>query len=658
MYDYVIDLLKVLREKENINQDTIYKEKAKLAKKHSISQVPSNIQVISLLGKKDRKEYSDVIHYLSTKPNRRLSGVSVVSIMTEPRDCPNKCIYCPGGESSIFGDVPKSYTGNEPASMRAKRNEYDSYLQTFTRLHQYVLMNSNFSKVDLIIMGGTFPSYPLDYQREFISYSYKAMNDFSKFFGSDFSNLDFKLFKEFFEIDDEFSLKGITESKTNLVKAKMYLLKHIKLDNISKKKVIKLTKKLIKKTNIIKLIENINEDENLIDIKTKKSKIETLIASFIKKNKIKKSSSNLNSLKKENETSGVKCIGLNIETRPDFGDKKYGFLIQSYGATKVEIGVQSLNDDVLDFINRGHNLEKTKESLKDLKDLGFKITLHYMPGLPNPNNKNGREKLVDDLKNLKRLVYDSDFMADMLKIYPTQVIKGTKLYDYYKKGEYQPLSVDETIDLVYDFLKEVPKWVRVMRVQRDIPTTVIEDGPKKSNLRQMVNNRLLEEDLEIDEIRHREIGRVLKRKIKKAKNTKEKEKLKKIVNQKKNYKIKRIDYDSSSGKEVFLYVENVKLNAIAGFLRLRVLNQSLRKEITSKSSIIRELHIYGETTNFGSKGKVQHRGFGKKLLKKAEEISKNEFMRDKILVISGIGVKEYYKKLGYFDDGVYVSKYL
>ncbi len=654
MYNYAIELLKKLEKKSNINQDTVYKEKAKLAKKYPINKVPSNIQVISILKKSDREKYSDVIDYLSTKPNRMLSGVSVVAVMTEPRNCPNLCMYCPGGEKSEFGDVPKSYTGNEPASMRAERCDYESYIQVMSRLQQYVLMNSSFSKVDLIIMGGTFPSYPLNYQTNFIKYCYKAMNDFGKIFGSSLKDLDFKFFKYFFEIDEEFSRKGISDEKTNLIKSRLYLLKYLDLDSISNKDLKKLCDQFISNTNILELLKNISSVNNLNQIKKIKSKIISLVNQFIIENDLKIFSETLSFFKKQNETSNVRCIGLNIETRPDYGDKKYGFLIQSYGATKVEIGVQTLDNDVLKYINRGHDLKTTINSIKDLKDLGFKINLHYMPGLPKKDS--ARESLKNDLKNLKKLVNHPDFMADMLKIYPTQVIKGTKLYDSYVKGDYKPLSVDETINLIFEFMKEVPLWVRIMRVQRDIPTTIIEDGPKKSNLRQMVNQKIEKEKIKIKEIRHREIGRVLRRKMRKS-SSKQKEKLKSYLNDNSNYELKIEKYNSSSGKEYFLHIENKKLDAIAGFLRLRIPSRSLRKEITNKSSLIRELHVYGETTNIGETGNVQHRGFGKKLMKKAEDISK-ELGLNKILVISGVGVKEYYRKLGYNDDGVYLSKKL
>jgi elongator complex protein 3 len=496
---------------------------------------------------------------LLTKPTRTISGVAPVAIMTKPFACPHgKCIMCPGGPNSEFGEVPQSYTGREPATMRGIRNKYDSYLQIFNRLQQYVLLGQNCEKVELILMGGTFPSFPEEYQEEFVKYAFKAMNDFSELF---FVNDEFNYvaFKDFFELPSD----NIGD-----------------LDRINK-----LQKKLLK----LKKECTLEEEQ------------------------------------KKNEIAKIRCVALCIETRPDYGLLKHGNQMLKLGATRVELGIQSVYDSVLEKIQRGHTTKDAKKSIQVLKDLGFKVAAHYMPGLPGVDYKK-------DLAGMKQLFSDPDYKPDMLKLYPCMVTKGTKLYDEFVEGKFKPLDADSAAKLIAEFKENVPEYCRIMRVQRDIPTYQIAAGVEMTNLRQYIHQQY---NVKCRCIRCRE-----------PKN-------KEINWDKIVIKVKA--YDASNGKEFFISVEDIENDLLIGFVRMRFPSEMLREEITKDSALIRELHVYGTAVGVGSSGSVQHKGWGKKLMAKAEEIAISNGKK-KMIVISGIGVREYYLKLGYLLEGFYMVK--
>jgi elongator complex protein 3 len=550
----IIDYIKSSHPEKN----KLSKVKISLCKKYNLKEIPTDIQILLSASKKD---FPKIKKYLITKPTRSLSGVSVVAIMSSPKKCPHgKCSMCPGGINSEFGDVPQSYTGKEPATRRAIRNDYDPYLQVMNRLEQYIVQGHVPDKIELIVMGGTFPSLPKKYQEGFITNSFKAMNDFSKLFFKD-KVFQLEKFKNFFELPGD-------------------------LEN-------KLREKRIKKK--------------------------------LKKEKAKRKTT----LEKEqalNESSNIRCVGLTLETRPDYAKLVHAEEMLRLGCTRVELGVQTVYDKVLEKIERGHSVQDSIDSTRILKDLGFKINYHVMPGLPSVTHE-------QDLSALKKLFDDENFQPDMLKLYPCMVLKGTKLYDEWKSGKFSPLTTENAAKLIAEFKQYVPEYVRIMRVQRDIPTFMTEAGVDKTNLRQYIEKELKKQGIKCRCIRCREIGRTGENIC--------------------DYEIKKIGYNASNGKEIFISAG--KNNALIGFCRLRFPSQQLRKEITKDSALIRELHVYGETVEIGKTGKIQHKGIGKKLLSEAEKIAKQNNY-NKIVVISGIGVRNYYKKLGYVKEGVYMVK--
>lgn len=558
MKEFYAELSKGLKNVKNMAEFSMLKNK--LLRKYKLEHQPSYIQILTNIN----PSLFSKLKFIQTKPTRTISGVAPVAIMTKPYACPHgKCTYCPGGIKSFFGSVPQSYTGHEPASMRAKRNFYDPYLQVFNRLEQYALLNHSFDKVELIIMGGTFLSMPSNYQNDFVLYSFKAMNDFSSIF---FKNNEFNFikFKKFFELP---------------------------ADVHDKDRVSRLQKKIL----------------------------------ALKKD------SNLEKEHLRNEKSSVRCVTLAMETRPDYGKLKHGNELLRFGTTRVEIGVQSVYDDILKKVKRGHTTKDTIKSFQILKDLGFKITAHYMPGLCQDKKR--------ELLGLKELFNNPDYRPDMLKIYPCMVLKGTELYSLWQKGEYKQMTLQEAAELISEFKRIVPKYVRISRVQRDIPTHIIDASVGNTNLRQYVQELLEKKGIECKCIRCRESGRATK--INKVQ----------IV-------IER--YIASKGIEYFISAEDKKNNILIGFCRLRIPNKCLRKEINKKSALIRELHVYSSAVGIGKKaikGQLQHKGFGRLLLKKAAEIAKRN-KRTKLVVIAGVGVRSYFYKLGYKKDGVYVSKKL
>ncbi|MCK4670135.1 MAG: tRNA uridine(34) 5-carboxymethylaminomethyl modification radical SAM/GNAT enzyme Elp3 [Nanoarchaeota archaeon] len=544
------ELETALKQKQ-LSKIELAKLKVKLCKKHNMKKVPTDIQV---------QLNTDV--ELKTKPVRTGSGVAVVAIMTKPYKCPHgKCAYCPGGVGSVFGDVPQSYTGHEPATLRGIRNKYDPYLQVINRLEQYIVMGHLPEKIELIIMGGTFISYPKTYRDNFIKFAFKAMNDFSDVFFDD-GELDIDLFKRLFEMPGEV---GAPE------------------------RVKRIHQRLLKMKGASKDVKLETEQER-------------------------------------NEDSMIKCVGLTIETRPDYAMLKHANEMLRLGATRVEVGVQSVYDEALQEIERGHTVLDTIKSFKILKDLGLKINAHYMPGLPGLSMKK-------DFEGMKQLFWDPSFRPDMLKIYPCMVIRGTKLYDRWKNEEYNPLTTDSAARLIANFKRHVPEYCRIMRIQRDISSREIEAGVKRTNLRQYIEKEMKKKKWKCKCIRCREPMPYFKRDGKQEL----------IIN----------NYEASGGQEFFISIED--RNHIYGFLRMRLPAKALRKEITKDSALIRELHVYGAAAQIGKRGEIQHKGMGKLLLQTAEDLAKKN-KKKKMVVISGIGVKNYYKKKGYKKEGPYMVK--
>ncbi len=554
----------VVRSKIKKRED-IEKLKRSIARENHLPRMPTNIELLNFAERLySGEELKRLKRILLTKPSRSLSGVTPVAIMTYPFPCPHgKCAYCPGGPDSFFGKTPQSYTGKEPAARRAARANYNPYLQVMNRLEQYIVLGHEPEKVELIIMGGTFPSFKKEYQEFFIKKSFQAMNDFSDMF---FNNKGFntKKFQKFFELPAKFS-----DERTKRIQEKLL--------------------KIGERTTTL-------EDEQ-----------------------------------RRNETSNIRVVAMCIETRPDYSREAHINEMLKLGTTRVELGVQSLYNDILKKVKRGHGVKEVVEATQLLKDSFLKVGYHMMPGLPGSNEEK-------DVAMFKKLFEDERFKPDALKIYPLMVFRGTEIYECWKRGEFKPLTTKEATEEIIKIKQHIPKYCRIMRVQRDIPTKFSEAGVDITNLRQHIHEEMERRGLKCNCIRCREPrGRKIDFE---------------------NVRLKRMDYRASGGYEVFLSYEDEKNDLLLGFIRLRIPNKPFRREISEKTAGIREVHVYGRAVPIGKKLKegVQHRGFGRKLLEEAERIALEEFDKREMLIISGIGVREYYRKFGYKRKGVYMSK--
>lgn len=338
------------------------------------------------------------------------------------------------------------------------------------------------------------------------------------------------------------------------------------------------------------------------------------------------------------ENAVTKCIGITIETRPDYCLKPHLEEMLSYGCTRIEIGVQSIFESVARETNRGHTVKSVTHSFHLAKDCGYKIVTHMMPDLPNM----GYER---DLEGFKEYFENPAFRSDGMKLYPTLVIRGTGLYELWKTGRYHNYTPDQLVELTAQVLSLVPPWTRLYRVQRDIPMPLVSSGVEHGNLRELALAYMKEHDWPCLDIRSREVGM---KQIHQAVSPDQVE-------------LVRRDYVANGGWETFLSYEDPQQDILIGLLRLRkVSSAAWLEEIPPNSSIVRELHVYGSAVQVSTRDptRFQHQGFGLLLMQEAERIAIEEHGSDKLLVIAGVGTRHYYRKLDFSLDGPYMSKKL
>ena len=453
------------------------------------------------------------------------SGVAPITVLTKPFPCPGKCVYCPTEPG-----MPKSYLSNEPAAMRAVMNKFGPYDQVTNRLRALSENGHTPDKIDLIILGGTWSSYPKDYQEQFIHECYRAANNFG----------------------------GNTDTSTTL-----------------------------------KASQDINER-----------------ASF-------------------------RVIGLCIETRPDHVCIPEIKRWRDYGVTRVQLGAQHLDDEVQKITKRGHYTDALITATKMIKDAGFKLDYHIMQNLPGSTPEK-------DLWCAEQIVTNQNFQPDQVKIYPTIINEYAELYDWYKDGRWKPYSNDTLAELLVAIKQRIPYYIRINRVIRDFPGESIIAGNKITNLREVLHTKLSERGIRCKCIRCTEA---------KEKDINERD----IV-------LHIDEYDASDGKELFIVYASRDRQTLYAFCRLRLPGNGNSESPFSElhnAAIIRELHTFGRLIPIAEneKGAPQHSGLGKRLMAEAESLAlKHGF--NKCAVISGIGVREYYYKLGYTIEGTYVTKEL
>lgn len=372
------------------------------------------------------------------------------------------------------------------------------------------------------------------------------------------------------------------------------------------------------------------------NLKRKKKLTETKLSDWKNLTDLKKT------LKKEqtyNESANHRIIGLTLETRPDLINPENIFHMREQGCTRIELGLQSTDNEILKITHRGHTVQDFKNAILLLRQAGFKVDLHFMPGLPGSNPKK-------DVSMYKEIFSDPALKPDMIKIYPCTVIKNTVLYDLYKKNKYIPYKAEELFESIIEMKVNTPRYCRISRLIRDIPNSDIIAGNTITNLRENLQAEMKKRDLKCQCLRCREIGHNFN-----------------LLKQ--NFKPKLFTdiYETVGGKEYFLSFEDKERQVVFAFLRLRIPESKEENTVTKilteikSCAFIRELHTYGQLMKLGNKNKInsQHQGMGKKLLKEAEKITKkNNF--SKLAVISGVGVRGYYAKNGYKKEGTYMIK--
>ncbi|MFH0820725.1 MAG: tRNA uridine(34) 5-carboxymethylaminomethyl modification radical SAM/GNAT enzyme Elp3 [Candidatus Peregrinibacteria bacterium] len=524
-------IILVCAKRKTLTEDRLKKIRNNLTRDHG-GILPKNLELIqaynALIEEGRIKPAPHILKIIQKRKVRTLSGIANITVLTKDLGCPGQCIYCPTEKG-----MPKSYLSNEPAMMRAVRNDFSAYRQVKTRLNGLVAQGHDVSKIDVRTAGGTWGAVPEWYRQQFLKGIYLALNEGP---GSIKANYELRI-------------------------------KNCELDHLIKK----------------------------------------------------------------NETAACRCVGLWVETRPDWVDAKELKKIRSYGVTGIELGVQTTDDAVNKFSKRGHGLKESIEATKLCRDVGLKVCYHLMPNLPTATKKS-------DLKSGRDLWKLEGLRPDYLKIYPTMVTPHSELEKMVKKNPkiHTAYTDDELIELIADIKSHVPEYCRIIRVIRDIPAESIVFGTKKSNLRQIMQRM----GVKCRCIRCREIQDL-------------------------SFRIKDLElriksYGANEGQEYFISFEQKKLDKLVALCRLRFPSDPKHPIFPElrDAAIVRELHVYGRKrslTGDGLSSKTQHLGLGKRLMIEAERIAKKAGF-SRLAVISAIGTREYYKKLGYKLKGSYMIK--
>lgn len=497
---------------------------------------PRNIELLkaykTMVKEGEIEPNETILSHLIKRKVRTLSGIANITVMMKAYGCPGKCIFCPTQPG-----MPKSYFSSQPAMMRAVRNDFDAYKQVKTRLNGLQSQGHDITKIDIRTAGGTWSSYPVDYQEFFVKSIYFALN----------------------EGPGEF----------------------------------------------------LSEEEAATRIK----------------------SATLADLIRENETTTSRCVGFWIETRPDWVTKEELIRLRSYGVTGIELGIQSTNDEVNQFNDRGHGLKESMAATNLARSVGLKVCHHIMPNLP-------KSTLQSDLQSIHDLFNLSGLKPDYIKIYPCVILPYTRLEKMHQEDPsiYQAYNNEQLIELLTEIKKTVPEYCRIIRILRDFPSEIVLHGTKTLNIRQILQNK----GVKCRCVRCREI-----------KNDKFSDPILEVL-----------PYSVGEGEENFLSFVDQKQDKLIGLLRLflpQEREQHFIEELQG-AAIVRELHVYGQQKTLLSEqetlsSNTQHLGFGKQLMQKAEDIA-SEKGYNKIAVISAIGTRQYYQKLGYKLEGTYMIKTL
>ena len=518
------------------------------------------------------EEREDVLLRLRRKPQRSASGVTPVSILTRPHPCPGECIFCPADVR-----MPKSYLADEPGAQRAEQNAFDPYLQTWTRLQTYWHTGHPTDKIELIILGGTWSFYPEHYQVWFIKRAFDALHDFGR------------------GIDRRAEVLEALRAETAL--------------HPDAPRVTALVDGRLMQRNYNQVVNEVWRGELQRSPLSEVATWEELEAAH-----------------RENETAPCRCVGLVIETRPDHISEAEVLRVRRLGCTKVQIGIQSLNDDVLARNRRGHDVAATRRALRLLRRAGFKIHAHWMPNLYGSTP-------AADVLDYARLFDEPDFRPDELKIYPCSLIESAELMQRYEDGSWRPYSHDELLAVLTACLRRTPEYCRLTRIIRDIPSTDIVVGNQLTNFRQIAEEELAGQGERSNDIRAREIRQ------------------RQVCMEELQLDEQR--YRTSCSEEVFLQVITAQRDIVA-FLRLSLPGDAPLTDELRDAAMVREVHVYGQSLRLGeaAASSAQHLGLGTRLLERAVTLAREAgFAR--LAVISATGTRDYYRQRGFVDGELY-----
>ncbi len=513
-----------------------------------------------------------ILEKLRMKPIRTQSGVAPVTVLTKPFPCPGRCIFCPSDVR-----MPKSYLADEPGAQRAAQHHFDPFDQTYSRLVTYHNIGHRTDKVELIVLGGTWSSYPESYQIWFVKRCFEAMNAFQP----RTEELDSRRPKlptiDFAAIDATIEGRHVDRTYNEVVTS--FLRQHDELEGSG---------------------ESADWQE-------------------------------LAQVQAANESAAARCVGLVVETRPDHLSLAEVIHLRRLGATKIQIGFQSLSDRVLRLNHRGHDVAATRRAMHLLRQAGFKIHAHWMPNLLGSTP-------TEDIADFERIFVEPDFRPDELKIYPCSLVSTAELMRYYEAGQWRPYDDRELLHVVTECLRRTPEYCRLTRVVRDIPGTDIVDGSRVTNLRQVAEKSLRDRGIATRDIRGREIRH---RRV-----------------HPEDLLLRQLEYETTLGREIFLQYVTAE-NRIAAFLRLSLPRAAVEIAEIRDSAMIREVHVYGLLAALGQREGVrsQHLGLGRRLICQAVDIARAHGYR-KLAVISAVGTREYYRNNDFTDGELYQHREL
>lgn len=537
-----------------------------------------------------------LLDVLRMKPRRSASGVATITVITKPWPCGSDCLYCPNDIR-----MPKSYLHGEPACERAEQNWFDPYLQVSARLTALTQMGHSTDKIELIVLGGTWSDYPEAYQTWFISELFRALND-GAVLGED-------------PVRD---VPGTVAERRAF-----YADAGFPQDGAGFEAFTAAAQRTI--------------DAGAAGYNAAFHRLYGGSDAWMRAAAMQQGSfAELERLHKVNETARHRVVGLVIETRPDAITPATLTTIRRLGCTKVQMGIQTLDQDVLDANDRSITLDRIQAAFELLRVFGFKIHAHAMANLYTATPER-------DKRDYRTLVRAPAFQPDEIKLYPCALIEGARLCEKYRDGSWRPYTEDELLDVLADDIIATPPFCRISRMIRDFSSNDILVGNKKPNLRQLVERRLQEagEGAEVQEIRFREVGT---RSFDAS-----------------SLSLDIVPYATTNTRERFLQWITPD-NRIAGFLRLSLPDlryvDALSSELPVREgeAMIREVHVYGIATQLGEDGvSAQHIGLGRRLVERACEIAREEGYT-KVNVISAVGTREYYRGLGFHDNGLYQQR--